>query len=102
MLVFLQKESEAEPTTFEKLTTLPAISKEEEMEKVERVLSNMNVQELVDFVKVYKSALWEFLELSDNICQSATSFPQASTVLEAGVPVLEESEVTACYLSSLF
>ena len=52
MLIILQKESEAEPTTFEKLTTLPAISEEEEMEKVERVLSNMNVQELVDFVKV--------------------------------------------------
>ena len=64
------------------------------MEKVERVLSNMNVQELVDFVKVQNSALWELLELSDNICQSATSFLQASTVLEAGVPVLDESEVT--------
>jgi hypothetical protein len=76
-----QKES-PKPTEFEKLV-VPAASPaaaEGDMERVVRVLSNMNVQELVDFVKVRPGAAPDLP-------------PQASSVLEAGVPVLAPAEV---------
>jgi len=62
------EQEEPTPTSFEKLTVAPSMETEAKMKMVEQVLSNMNVAELVDFVK-------------------------ASSVLDAGVPVLEEAQV---------